>query len=114
VRKLEDHKQLVLQKACRRIGKSSSGSKLMLVHRLCNSSFDSYASVEQLALDYELSGKSVGDEAARKRSPNWTANETARLAHVLVDPSNSTAPARLVSRASREQLDVCLHDMWSE
>jgi hypothetical protein len=114
VRKLEDHKQLVLQKACRRIGKSSSGSKSMLVQRLCNSSFDSYEKVEQLARDYELSGKSVGDEAARKRSPNWTANETARLSHVLVDPSNSTALTRLVSRASREQLDVGLHDPWSE
>lgn len=113
VRKLEDHKQLVLQKACRRTGKSSSGSKTMLVNRLCNSSIYSYESVEQLARDYELSGKSVGEEAARKRSPNWTANETARLAHVLVDPSNSTALTRLVSRASREQLDAGLHDPWS-
>jgi hypothetical protein len=64
--KLEDHKQLVLQKACRRIGKSSSGRKSMLVHRLCNSSFDYYGSVKQLARDYELSGKRVGDGAARK------------------------------------------------
>jgi hypothetical protein len=112
--KLEDQKQLVLQKACCRIGKSSSGSKSMFAHRLCNSSFDCYGSVEQLARNYELSGTSVSDEAARKRSPNWTANETTRLAHVLVDPSNSTALTHLVSRASREQLDVCLHDPWIE
>jgi hypothetical protein len=113
--KLEDHKQLVLQKACRRIGKSSSGSKSMLAHRLCNSSFDCYGSVEQLARNYELIGTSVSDEAARKRSPNRTENETTRLAHVpLVDPSNSTALTHLFSRASREQLDVCLHDPWSE
>jgi hypothetical protein len=69
--------------------------------------------MEQLARDYKRSGKSVGDEAARKRNPSWTANETERLAHVLVDPSNSTALTRLVSRASREQLDVGLHDPWS-
>jgi hypothetical protein len=72
----------------------------------------SYDSVEHLARDHDLSGKSVGDEAARKRSLNWTANETVRLAHVLLDPSNSMALTRLVSRASSEQLDVILHDPW--
>jgi hypothetical protein len=110
---LERHKQSVLQKACRRIGKSSSGSKGMLARRLFESSYESYESVQELAREFDVAGK-VGDETIRGRSPNWTANETARLAHVLVDPSNATALTRLVSRASRDQLDCGLRDPWSE
>ena len=49
-----------------------------------------------------------------EKESNWTSNETARLAQVLVDPFNSTGLTRLVSRASREQLNVSLHDPWSE
>jgi hypothetical protein len=105
------HKQIVLQKACRRIGKSSSGSKEMLVRRLFDSSYESYESVQELAREFDDSGK-VGH--ARERAANWTANDSARLAHVLVDPSNATALTRLVSRASREELDVGLRDPWSE
>jgi hypothetical protein len=106
------HKQIVLQKACRRIGKSSSGSKEMLVRRLFDSSYESYESVQELAREFDDSGKRIGP--ARERAANWTANESARLAHVLVDPSNATALTRLVSGASREELDVGLRDPWSE
>jgi hypothetical protein len=85
----------------------------MLARRLFESSYESYESVQELAREFDVAGK-MGDETIRGRSPNWTANETERLAHVLVDHSNATALTRLVSRASREQLDCGLRDQWSE
>jgi hypothetical protein len=103
----------VLQKACHRIGKSSSGSKWVLVRSLFELTYTNYESVQELAREFDVAEK-VGDETIRGRSPDWTANETERLAHVLVDPSNATALTRLVFRASWEQLDSGLRDPWSE
>jgi hypothetical protein len=104
---LESQKQSVLHKARRRVGKSFSGSKAMLACRLFESFYASYESVQELAREFDVAGK-MGDETIRGRSPNWTANERERLAHALVDHSNATALTRLVSRASREQLDCGL------
>jgi hypothetical protein len=104
---LKSHKKSVLQIACRRVGKPSSGSKGMLARRIFESSYGSYESVQELAREFDVAGK-MGDETIRGRSPNWTANERERLAHALVDHSNATALTRLVSRASREQLDCGL------
>jgi hypothetical protein len=87
-------KQIVLQKVCLCIGKSLSGSKEMLVRRLFDSSYESYESVQELAREFDDSGKRVGH--ARERAASWTANESARLAHVLVDPSNTTALTHVV------------------
>jgi hypothetical protein len=106
--------QTALQRACRRIGKSSSGSKNLLIKRLEAAAYRAFETVKGLAKEFEGTGASVQElQPSRKRALNWKANETARLAHVLVDPSKARALTRMVTRASREELDVGIHDPWS-
>jgi hypothetical protein len=107
--------QTTLQKACRRACKSSSGSKKDLIARLDEIGHQTYGAIKDLADLLEKSGvrgETTGP-SSKKRAPNWTANESARFAHVLVDPSNARALTKLMEKPTRQDLDQGLHDPWS-
>jgi hypothetical protein len=107
--------QTTLQKACRRACKYSSGSKKDLTARLDEIGYQTYGAIKDLADLFEKSGvqgETTGP-SSKKRAPNWTVNESARLAHVLVDPSNSRALTKLMGKPTRQDRDQGLHDPWS-
>jgi hypothetical protein len=107
--------QTTLQKACRRACKSSSGSKNDLITRLAEIGYKTYGAINDLADLFEKSGVQgeLSGSSSKKRAPNWTENESARLAHVSVDPSNARALTKLMERPTRQDLDQGLHDPWS-
>jgi hypothetical protein len=55
-----------------------------------------------------------GSAVRKRRDPNWSMHETARLLHVVADPRNATALLKLYQReTNRAELDSSRHEPWS-
>jgi len=110
---MSDLTQAQLGHALRRYGKSSNGKKATLVKRLEELGVKSYADALKAAEKFNSHGCLHTLPSPRKRSPKWSADEAARLCHVMADPRNSTAIARLYNGTpSRAEIDSTIPDPW--
>jgi hypothetical protein len=109
------HTQASLVKACKRHRLSTSGSKSALLSRLKGAGVASDAALRTAPNQWDmLQEPAERGGAVRRRDPNWSMHETARLCHVIADPRNATALRKLYQREpNRSELDSGRHDPWS-
>jgi hypothetical protein len=110
------HTQASLVKACKRHRLSTSGAKSALLSRLNGTGMASDEALRAASDQWDLLQEPAerGSEVKKRRDPNWSMHETARLCHVVADPRNATALRKLYQReTNRAELDSGMHDPWS-